>query len=398
VDVPATGNGDDSEYAVSMAGTQERMYLSAPRALPEDIEAVVSAMESGWLAPVGPELSGFEADLASFLGVNQAVALSSGTAALHLGLKYLGVQAGDHVLVPTLTFGATAFAVTYLGAIPVFIDVDSESWNLEPNLVRTAVESLRAAGKRVSAVIPVDLYGTPCNYSELIQVCNELDIPMLEDAAEGLGASFGSSMLGSMGQAGVLSFNGNKLITTTGGGMLVTNDEAFASKVRFWSTQSRENFPWYEHEEIGYNYRLSNVLAALGRSQLRRVPSEVESRRAIREMYREYFADLSGVEVQADPSWGRSNAWLSVVRFDQLIHPNAPTRIREFLETHNIESRPVWKPMHQQPVFKENAAFLNGNANAIFADGLCLPSGTGLTSLDIQRVASLVIQCLKNKA
>ena len=390
------GNPLAPEYAGAMTNSPERLFLSAPRALPEDIASVVAAMESGWLAPVGPELAGFEADMAAFLGVQHAVALSSGTAALHLGLKYLGVQAGDYVLVPTLTFGATAFAVTYLGAIPVFIDVEAESWNLDPGLVRDAVISLRASGKRVSAVIPVDLYGTPCNYSELQKVCEELDIPMLEDAAEGFGASFGSSMLGTMGQAGVLSFNGNKLITTTGGGMLVTNDEAFASKVRFWSTQSREDFPWYEHKEIGYNYRLSNVLAALGRSQLRRVPSEVDSRRAIREQYREHFAELPGVSVQSDPSWGRSNAWLSVVRFDDSIYPNAPTRVREFLETHNIESRPIWKPMHQQPVFRENLSFVNGNADSIFDDGLCLPSGTGLTSSDIERVAALVKQCLKS--
>ena len=373
-----------------------RVFLSAPQATERDISAVVGSMKSGWLAPAGPDLVSFEQEMAEFLGVGHTVALSSGTAALHLGLKYLGVQAGDYVLVPTLTFGATAFAVTYLGAIPVFIDVEAESWNLDSELVRDAVISLRASGKRVSAMIPVDLYGTPCNYSELQKVCEELGIPMLEDAAEGLGASFGSSMLGTMGQAGVLSFNGNKLITTTGGGMLVTNDEAFASKVRFWSTQSREDFPWYEHKEIGYNYRLSNVLAALGRSQLRRVPSEVDSRRAIREQYREHFAELPGVSVQSDPSWGRSNAWLSVVRFDDSIYPNAPTRVREFLETHNIESRPIWKPMHQQPVFRENLSFVNGNADSIFDDGLCLPSGTGLTSSDIERVAALVKQCLKS--
>ena len=373
-----------------------RIFLSAPQATERDISAVVDSMKSGWLAPAGPDLVSFEQEMAEFLGVGHTVALSSGTAALHLGLKYLGVQAGDHVLVPTLTFGATAFAVTYLGAIPVFIDVEPGSWNLDPELVREAVISLRATGKRVGAVIPVDLYGTPCNYSELQKVCEELDIPMLEDAAEGLGASFGSSMLGTMGQAGVLSFNGNKLITTTGGGMLVTNDEAFASKVRFWSTQSREDFPWYEHKEIGYNYRLSNVLSALGRSQLRRVPSEVDSRRAIREQDREHFTELSGVSVQSDPSWGRSNAWLSVVRFDDSLYPNAPTRVREFLETHNIESRPVWKPMHQQPVFRENISFVNGIADSIFDDGLCLPSGTGLTSADIERVASLIKQCLKS--
>lgn len=357
---------------------------------------MVAAMESGWLAPVGPDLLDFEHEMASFLGVEHAVALSSGTAALHLGLKYLGVQAGDHVLVPTLTFGATAFAVTYLGAHPVFIDVDEESWNLDPELVRSSVDSLRASGKRVSAVIPVDLYGSPCDYSELIRVCADLEIPMLEDAAEGLGASHGTSMLGTFGRAGVLSFNGNKLITTTGGGMLVTEDGDFAAKVRHWSTQSREDFPWYEHKEIGYNYRLSNVLAALGRSQLRRVPEEVNKRRAIREMYREAFDSTEGIYVQSDPSWGRSNAWLSVIRFDPSLFPDAPTTIREFLETENVESRPVWKPMHQQPVFESNISFMSGIADSIYEDGLCLPSGTALTESDIERVASLVLHCLRS--
>jgi len=390
------GNPLAPEYAGVMTNSPERLFLSAPRALPEDIASVVAAMESGWLAPVGPELAGFEADMAAFLGVQHAVALSSGTAALHLGLKYLGVQPGDYVLVPTLTFGATAFAVTYVGAIPVFIDVEPESWNLDPALVTGATKSLRAAGHRVSAVIPVDLYGTPCNYSELVRVCASLDLPILEDAAEGLGASYGDTMLGTFGRAGVLSFNGNKLITTTGGGMLVTDDSEFAAKVRHWSTQSREDFPWYEHEEIGYNYRLSNVLAALGRSQLRRVPSEVDARRATRELYRSCFASLPGVEIQSDPSWGRSNAWLSVARFDPSIYPSAPTLIREFLETHNIESRPVWKPMHQQPVFRSNPTFLSGVADSIFLDGLCLPSGTGLVTSDIERIAALVIQCLKS--
>jgi len=373
-----------------------RIFLSAPQATEADISSVVDSMRSGWLAPAGPDLAGFEADMAIFLGVQHAVALASGTAALHLGLKYLGVQPGDYVLVPTLTFGATAFAVTYVGAFPVFIDVEPESWNLDPELVTAATESLRAAGHRVSAVIPVDLYGSPCNYSELVRVCSSLGLPILEDAAEGLGASFGDSMLGTYGRAGVLSFNGNKLITTTGGGMLVTDDGDFAAKVRHWSTQSREDYPWYEHEEIGYNYRLSNVLAALGRSQLRRVPSEVDARRATRELYRSLFADLPGVKIQSDPSWGRSNAWLTVARFDPSIYPDAPTLIREFLETHNIESRPVWKPMHQQPVFRSNPTFLTGVADSIFLDGLCLPSGTGLVPSDIERIAALVIHCLKS--
>ncbi|MDD2818523.1 MAG: DegT/DnrJ/EryC1/StrS family aminotransferase [Candidatus Nanopelagicales bacterium] len=379
-----------------MSPADERVYLSAPRALPEDIASVTRALESGWLAPVGPELSGFESDIAEFIGVKHAVGLSSGTAALHLGLKYLGVKSGDYVIVPTMTFAATAFAVTYLGAIPVFVDVDQESWNLDPILLDEVLTELAKSGKKVSAVIPVDLYGTPCNYLQILTVCERHGVPVLEDAAEGLGASLGGARLGSYGRAGVLSFNGNKLITTSGGGMLVTDDDEFAAKVRYWSTQARSDNPWYEHTEIGYNYRLSNILAALGRSQLRRVPREVETRRSTREMYRDLFACMPGMEIQQDPSWGTSNAWLTVVRFDLSVFPNAPTRVREFLESNNVESRPIWKPMHRQPVFASNPKFLTGIGDELFENGLCLPSGTGLDSRDIERVASLVIECLES--
>lgn len=386
--------GRDPQYAAGVDTPRERIYLSPPRATEADIEAVTAAMRSGWLAPVGPDLAGFEDDMAQFLGVNHAVGLASGTAALHLGLRYLGVQAGDAVLVPTVTFGATAFAVTYLGAVPVFLDMD-ESWNMDPSLIEDAVTSLRSSGMRVVAAVPVDLYGSSADYCTLLPVLESLGIPVVEDAAEGLGASSGDAMVGSFGSAGVLSFNGNKLITTSGGGMLVTDDSDFADKVRFWSTQARENEPWYEHREIGFNYRLSNLLAALGRSQLRRVPDEVTKRRQIREWYRERLSGVEGVMVQSDPAWGRSNAWLTVVRFSPAHHPGAPGRVREMLETFNVESRPVWKPMHQQPVFADNPAFLTGAADALFADGLCLPSGTGLDETHIDWICSLVTSCLR---
>jgi len=378
---------------VKHSGT--RILLSAPRATEEDIAAVVAAMRSGWIAPAGPDLAAFEAETADFLGVQHAVGLSSGTAALHLGLKYLGVGPGDVVLVPTVTFAATAFAVSYLGALPVFVDVDEESWNLDPALVESSVGALRADGHRVAAAVPVDLYGTPANYGELQAVLAELEIPFLEDAAEGLGARRDDGMVGSFGQAGVLSFNGNKLITTSGGGMLVTNDGHLADRVRYWSTQAREDLPWYEHREIGYNYRLSNLLAALGRSQLSRVPHEVAKRRQIREWYRSRLAQLPGVTVQQDPSWGASNAWLTIVRFDRDRHPDAPRLVREHLEAHDIESRPIWKPMHQQPVFASNRSFLSGVADSLFENGLCLPSGTGLAEDDIDRVSALVVDCLR---
>lgn len=375
----------------------QRLLLSAPVALPSDLEAVTRAISGGWIAPAGPDLSDFENAMAAQLGTRRAVALSSGTAAIHLGLKYLGVQPGDHVLVPTVTFGATAFAVTYLGANPVFVDVD-ESWNMDPGCVSVAVSGLRSTGKKVSAAIPVDLYGTPADYDQLLPLFAELEIPVLEDAAEGLGAIHDRGPVGSFGEAGVLSFNGNKIITTSGGGMLVTNSKEMADKVRYWATQARDDAPWYEHSEVGYNYRLSNILAALGRSQLSRLDLIVAHRRQVRQWYRDALKNLDGVSVQSDPAWGTSNAWLTVVTFDQSRYPDAPRLAREALEAENIESRPVWKPMHQQPVFAENLAFLNGNADSLFATGLCLPSGPSMTEADIARVVTVLKSVVERRS
>jgi dTDP-4-amino-4,6-dideoxygalactose transaminase len=377
------------EYALDVEQDNVRRHLSAPVATDHDKKAVQDSLDSGWLAPFGPELVQFEEQMANYLGVAYGVGLTSGTAAIHLGLKYLGVLPGDVVLVPTLTFGATAFAVSYLGAEPVFVDAD-DSWNMDPEQTRLALESLARDGRRIGAALPVDLYGSPANYGELLPLFSEFDVPVFEDAAEGLGGAYGDQKLGGFGLGGALSFNGNKILTTSGGGMLVTNDGEFADKVRFWATQSREDFPWYEHEEIGYNYRLSNILAALGRSQLERIDSTVARRRELRELYRVGLAGLEGVHVQDDPPWGQSNAWLSVVAFNLNSYPDSPTRVRLALEERNIESRPMWKPMHQQPVFAGARSFLSGKADSVYSSGLCLPSGPGITDTDIDEICAVI--------
>lgn len=374
---------------IMSSNSSDRILLSPPRATESDIASVAAAMRSDWLAPAGPDLTAFESEVAEYLGTRFAVGLSSGTAALHLGLKYLGVKAGDYVIVPTATFGATSFAVTYLGATPVFVDIDG-SHNLDPAMLELALVTLKKQGRPCGAVVPVDLYGTAADYSRIQPIAEEFETPMLVDAAEALGAWHGEKRAGVFGDAGVLSFNGNKIITTSGGGMLVTDDERAAVRIRKWASQSRENVPWYEHEEVGFNYRLSNVLAALGRSQLVRVDDEVAKRRQIREWYRERLEAIPGVRVQSDPPWGRSNAWLTIVRFAREVLPSAAGRVRLALADDHIESRPTWKPMHQQPVFKECPSFLSGSADALFEEGLCLPSGTALEASDIDRICSII--------
>ena len=371
-----------------------RLFLSAPSVGEAERAAIDAAMQSGWVAPIGPEIDAFEAELAAQAGRTHAVALSSGTAAIHLGLLALGVSDGEEVLVPTMTFGATAFAVVHAGARPVFLDVEEQSWNLDPNLLESTLKEKAAKGHLPAAVIPVDVFGRTCDYDNIIRICGEFQVPVLVDSAESLGALHGGSPAGSMGNAAVFSFNGNKIITTSGGGALVTNDPEIARKVRHWSTQSREPFPWYEHEEIGYNFRMSNILAALGRAQLARLPEIVERRRAIRERYAATLESVPGVTVMGDPPWGAWNGWLTTVRFDLSMHPNAPTLIREALETHDIESRPVWKPMHQQPVFKDSECVLTGVADRLFDEGLCLPSGTAMTDVDVDRVFGVMLATL----
>lgn len=370
--------------------SEPRLYLSPPDVGPEEIAAVTRALESGWVAPLGPEVDAFEKEIADFTGTAHAVALSSGTAALHLGLMAIGVKAGDEVIVPTMTFGATAFAVTYVGARPVFMDIEEESWNLDPDLLEQALADRSRSGRLPAAVISVDLFGAPCNYERVVDITSRYGVPLLCDAAESLGATYKGRPVGCHGRASVFSFNGNKIMTTSGGGMLVTNDQDLADRVRYWSTQSRDSLPWYEHREIGYNYRMSNVLAALGRAQLSRLPAMIAKRTAHREEYRARLSRIPGVQVMGDPRWGRSNAWLTCIRFDSGHHPGAASAIRSDLEAHNIEGRPVWKPMHQQPVFARADSVLIGVADRIFEEGLCLPSGSAMSLNDVLHVCDVV--------
>lgn len=301
------------------------------------------------------------------------------------------------MIVPTLTFAATAFPISYLGAEPVFVDVD-ESWNINPGLLEDAIRSTRKRGLKVGAVIPVDLYGTPANYSDIECVLSSENIPLIEDAAEGLGAETSGVMArraGAFGRAGVVSFNGNKIITSSGGGILVSDDTELIEKSRFWSTQAREDVSWYEHREIGQNYRMSNLLAALGNSQMRRIDDEVSKRRRIREWYADRFRSIEGISVQGDPAWGLSNAWLTVVRFDPKTISASPGSIQDFLESHDVEARRIWKPLHKQPVFSSMHSYLTGEADTIFSEGLCLPSGSGLSEEQVDFVANLIITAIK---
>lgn len=371
-----------------------RIYLSKAHVGQRENDYMLAALMSGWVAPAGPDLDAFESELAESVGVKHAVGLSSGTAALHLGLQVLGVKPGDDVIVPTLTFAATAFAVTHAGANPVFLDVDEASWGLDPQLLHDVLRERRDQGRLPTAVLPVDILGRPADHDALTQVCRTYRIPVLVDAAESLGATYRGRPTGGQGDGAIFSFNGNKIITSSAGGAFVTDDSAAADKVRFWSMQSREALPWYEHEEIGYNYRLSNILAALGRAQLSRLNELVERRRQIRQVYRASLAEVGGVSLLDDPPWGRSNHWLTCAVFDPAISTNTAELVRVFLHDCGIEARHMWKPMHLQPVFAESPRYLTGVADRAFHSALCLPSGAGLSDDDIRMVARAIREAL----
>ncbi len=347
------------------------VYLSAPNVGDLEKEYVLDALDSGWVAPLGPHVNDFEHELASMVGVDHAVALSSGTAGLHLSLLVAGVKTGDEVVVPTLTFAATAFAVKYIGAEPVFIDSEAQSLNLDPELLADFLSRRAAEDRLPAAVIVVDVFGQTANYTAIEKVCAEFGVPIIEDAAEALGATFGDCMAGSFGKAAAFSFNGNKIITTSGGGMVVSNDGEFIDRVRYFATQTRQPVPWYEHEDVGYNYRLSNILAALGRAQLKRLPEFIAKRKSVRDQYVSYFAEHGGAVIQEDAPWGVSNSWLSVAIFD---NASDAEKMRLDLGAQRIEARPLWKPMHMQPVFENNEVIGGEFARDIFERGLCLPS------------------------
>jgi dTDP-4-amino-4,6-dideoxygalactose transaminase len=363
-----------------------RIHLSAPDVGALEREYLLSAFDSGWIAPAGPHLTSFEKDVAELTGWT-TVALSSGTAALHLALLAVGVGPGDAVLTSTLTFAASANAITYCGAEPIFLDSDDASWNMSPQLLSDELDACRRRGQLPKAVVVVDLYGQCADYDELRPLCSELGVPVIEDAAEAVGATYHGRPAGTLGDLGVFSFNGNKVMTTSGGGMLMSPDPAVAARAQYLATQARQPTPHYEHTDVGFNYRMSNLLAAVGRAQLERLPEMITRRRQINALYRQLLSPVNGVTFMPVPAWSGWNGWLTCLLLDD---PGMPLRVREHLENLGIESRPLWKPMHQQPVFRRRPTRLDGTSDRLYRHGLCLPSGSALTDVEIAEVAGEV--------
>lgn len=376
----------------------KHIHLSLAHMSGKEEEFIHEAFLTNWVVPLGPNVDGFENDLAAWLGEKSAsplhvVALSSGTAAIHLALVMLGVGPGDEVICQSFTFAASANPIVYQGATPVFVDSEPGTWNMDPELLRQAIDDrLRATGKLPKAIIPVHLYGTPARMDEINSVASAYGIPVVEDAAEALGSEYNGRYCGTFGTYGALSFNGNKMITTSGGGALICPDEESARRVKFYATQARENFPYYQHEQIGYNYRLSNISAGIGRGQMYVLDEHIARRRAIHALYVEKLKNTPGITVMQPRSNVdlHPNYWLSTI----LVNPQEAgftyQELSARLTAADIESRPLWKPMHLQPVFAKAPAYVNGVSEALFAQGLCLPSGPMVTDEDIDRIVEII--------
>lgn len=376
----------------------KHIHLSLAHMSGKEEAFIHEAFLTNWVVPLGPNVDGFENDLATWLGKKSAnplhvVALSSGTAAIHLALVMLGVGPGDEVICQSFTFAASANPVVYQGATPVFVDSEPDTWNIDPELLRQAIDDrLRVTGKLPKAIIPVHLYGTPARMNEIRSVAAAYGIPVLEDAAEAIGSEYDGQYCGTLGTYGALSFNGNKMITTSGGGALICPDEESARRVKFYATQARENFPYYQHEKIGYNYRLSNISAGVGRGQMYVLDEHIARRRAIHELYVEKLKNTPGITVMQPRSNvdSRPNYWLSTI----LVNPQEAgftwQELSARLTAADIESRPLWKPMHLQPVFANAPRYVNGVSEALFAQGLCLPSGPLVTDEDVDRIIKII--------
>jgi dTDP-4-amino-4,6-dideoxygalactose transaminase len=371
-------------------GGPPRILLSTPHLCGREQEFVADAFASNWIAPLGPHVDAFEREFAAAVGARHAAATSSGTAALHLALQLAGVGRGDEVLVSTLTFSASVNPVAYLGGVPSFVDSERASWNLDPALLAQVLHDRARAGRLPRAVVVVHLYGQSADLDPIAAACAEHGVALVEDAAEALGATCRGRAPGTFGQSGVFSFNGNKVITTSGGGMLVSDDRALVEHARKLATQAREPAPHYEHAEIGYNYRLSNVLAAIGRGQLTVLAERVAARRRNFAFYRDALGDLPGVEMMPEAPWGTHSRWLTCLTIDPGEFGADRETVRLALERENVEARPVWKPMHLQPVFAELSCAGGEVAEDLFARGLCLPSGSNLTQGDLERVAGVI--------
>lgn len=412
---------------------QKRIYLCLAHMSGNEMKYIQEAFDTNWVVPLGPNVNGFEADLKAFAGENkEVVALSAGTAAVHLALLACGVGPGDEVLVQTFTFCASSHPVTYLGATPVFVDSEPETWNMDPQLLEEAIQDrMEKTGRKPKAIVPVYLYGMPAKIGEIMTVAAKYDIPVIEDAAEGLGSRYDGRVCGTFGRYGVLSFNGNKMITTSGGGALICPDEAAKQKIMFYATQARESYPYYQHEEIGYNYRMSNICAGIGRGQMTVLNKHIEHHQHIAQLYKELLADVQGVTLHENPSPRYdSNYWLNTILLDEnlkvkgeerayaaaiqgavggaagvthaakTLHTDCePNRnveaMRMALDEAGIESRPLWKPMHKQPVYRNNPCYVNGVSEALFKRGLCLPSGPCVTDEDVHYIVEQIKACLR---
>lgn len=379
-----------------------RIFLSPPHMGGEEIHYVREAFDTNWIAPLGPHVDAFERECAAYAGVKAALALSSGTAAAHLSARLLGLGPGDLFFCSSLTFIASLAPLAQMGGVPVLIDSEPGSWNMSPRALERALTDAERAGRLPRVVALTNLYGQSCDMDALLPLCERHGVPVLEDAAESLGGLYKDRPTGAFGRFGYYSFNGNKIITTSGGGMLLADDETAIDRARFWATQARDRAPWYQHTEIGYNFRMSNVLAGIGRAQLKLLETRVAQRRAVFDRYESALGDRPGVAFMPEPAWSRSNRWLTAATFSPEATGTTSLKIMEALAAADIESRPVWKPMHLQPVFEGARYYPHEEGRdvsaALFENGLCLPSGSNLEPDDQERVIEVVLSALKGRA
>lgn len=370
---------------------KDKIWLSSPHMGGQEQDFVNKAFEENWVAPLGPNVNGLEEDMAQYLKVNQCAALNSGTGAIHIALTLAGVKAGDFVLCSTFTFCASANPIKYVGAHPVFVDSEEQTWNCDPRLLEEAIVTLEKKGNKPKAFVLVHLYGMPSQMTEIVAICQKYDVALIEDAAEALGSTYQGQKIGTFGDFGIFSFNGNKIITTSGGGALVAKKQEMVQQARFLATQARDDAPHYQHSQIGFNYRMSNISAGIGRGQMLVLDQWIANRRNNFAYYEKELADLP-IQFLPEPKGMFSNRWLTCVLFDSY---DKREQVRLALEQKNIESRPLWKPMHQQPVFEKECAFTNGVSEKLFEKGLCLPSGSNLTEEDLSRVVSIIVEQFK---
>ena len=368
----------------------KKILLSSPNMGGEELKYIQEVFDTNWIAPLGPHVNRFETEMAAYTGINHAAALSSGTAAIHLALIILGIKAGDEVICQSFTFSASANPILYQQAVPIFIDSESDTWNMDPALLESAIKDRISKGKKPKAVIVVHLYGQPAKMDEIISICSRYEIPLIEDAAEALGSTYKDKKAGGFGQFGILSFNGNKIITTSGGGMLLSNNQQFIKKARFLATQARDDAAHYQHSHIGYNYRMSNVLAGIGLGQLKVLEQRIKQKRNIFNFYSTELSQKGGIYFQPELEETKSNRWLTALTIDPAFCKINRETLRLAFEKENIEARPLWKPMHLQPVFKSAPAYVNGTSEKLFRNGLCLPSDTNMTKDDFSRIQKVL--------